>query len=394
MLMDEQSLPDTLMLFEGAPCGLVVTKEDGTILRVNQTFSDWLGFTPQALCSRRFQDLLTMGGRIFHQTHWAPLMQMQGSVAEVKLEMRHRDNRTITLLLNGVRREHGNSAYYELALFGITDRDKYERELVNARKLAEALLKEKTAAETALQKTQAELSLAYETAQRRADFAEQMVAIVSHDLKNPLTAIMMASDMLVRSSRTATTKEAQLLGHISQSAERAQRMIADLLDFTLARVGRGIGISPAVLDLHTVTGLCVDELRVAFPNATLTHQALGNGRVCLDADRLHQVIGNLVANSVAYGDPKKPITVTSRLDEDSALVSVHNHGPVVPHALQAVLFEPMTRGTEGDSNVRSVGLGLFIVREIARAHGGRVSVSSSEACGTTFNIHFPTVPAL
>lgn len=394
MSIDKLPLPDTLMLFEGAPCGLVVTTEDGMILRVNQTFSHWLGFTAQELCSQRFQDLLTMDGRIFHQTHWAPLMQMQGSVAEVKLDMQHRDNRTVTLLLNGVRREHGNGAFHELALFGITDRDKYERELVSARKLAEALLKEKTATEAALQKTQTELSQAYETARRRAEFAEQMVAIVSHDLKNPLTAIMMASDLLGRSSCTATAKETQLLGHISQSAERAHRMIDDLLDFTLAKVGHGIGISPAGLDLHTVTGLCIDELRVAFPKATLIHQALGNGRVCLDGDRLHQVIGNLVANSVAYGDLKKPITVTSRLDEDSTLVSVHNHGPVIPHALQAVLFEPMTRGTEVDSNVRSVGLGLFIVREIARAHGGRVSVSSSETCGTTFNIHFPTVPAI
>jgi sigma-B regulation protein RsbU (phosphoserine phosphatase) len=387
MSTDEPPLPDPQTLFEGAPCGLVVTKEDGTILRSNQTFSNWIGFDAQALIGRRFQDLLTMGGRIFHQTHWAPLMQMQGSVAEVKLDLVHQDKRIVTMLLNGVRREHASGAFYELALFGTTDRDKYERELLNARKLAEELLSKKTAADAALLEAQTQLNLAYEKAKRRASFAEQMVAIVSHDLKTPLTAIKMASDILARGQRTA--KETKMLGHISQSAERAQRMIADLLDFALARVGRGLGISPTSLDLHSFVSQSVDELRVAFPEAKLFHQSIGTGSAHLDADRVQQIIGNLVANSVAYGDLQQPITITSRLMDDQAVVSVQNHGPVIPESLMAILFEPMTRGTETDSNVRSVGLGLFIVREIAKAHGGDVSVSSSLEGGTVFSVYFP-----
>lgn len=179
MSTDEPPLPDPQTLFECAPCGLVVTKEDGTILRANQTFCHWIGFDSQALVGRRFQDLLTMGGRIFHQTHWAPLMQMQGSVAEVKLDLVHHDKHTVTMLLNGVRREHANGAFNELALFGTIDRDKYERELLNARKLAEGLLSEKMAADAALLDAQTQLNRAYEKAKRRASFAEQMVAIAA-----------------------------------------------------------------------------------------------------------------------------------------------------------------------------------------------------------------------
>ncbi|MDF3198511.1 PAS domain-containing sensor histidine kinase [Pseudomonas sp. 1912-s] len=387
MPADDLSLPDAQRLFDGAPCALVVTREDGTIEQANQCFSDWTGFSAGELKGRRFQDLLTMGGRIFHQTHLAPLMKMQGSIAEVKLDLLHRDRHTVTVLLNGVRHEQAGTVYNELALFGTTDRDKYERELLNARKLAEALLLEKTAAEMALQQAQAELNNAYEIAQRRALFAEQMVAIVSHDLKNPLTAIKMASEILARGERSP--KERQLLGHIGLSSDRAQRMIADLLDFTLARVGQGIGISPVVIDLHTVTRDSLDELRVAFPQATLNHQATGSANAFLDADRVQQIIGNLVANSVAYGDLQHPITVTSHQDEQESRLSVHNQGAVIPKALIAVLFEPMTRGADQDSEVRSVGLGLFIVREIAQAHGGDVSVSSSLGQGTTFSVHFP-----
>ena len=387
MPADIPFLLDPQALFDGAPCGLVVTREDGTIVRSNQTFSHWIGCDAPDLVGRRFQDLLTMGGRIFHQTHWAPLMQMQGSVAEVKLDLLHRDKRIITMLLNGVRREHESGAFYELALFGTTDRDKYERELLNARRTAEALLREKTAAETALQQAQTALNDAYEKSQRRASFAEQMVAIVSHDLKNPLTAIRMASDILAQSERSA--KESKMLEHISRSTDRAERMIGDLLDFALARIGRGIAVNPDWLDLHRFISQSTDELRVAFPQATLLHTSNGSGRAYLDADRVQQVIGNLVANSVAYGDLAHPITIVSEWGDDQSVISVHNHGPAIADALVAALFEPMTRGTETDSDVRSVGLGLFIVREIARSHGGEVAVSSTAEEGTRFSVHLP-----
>ncbi|PMX22249.1 MULTISPECIES: PAS domain-containing sensor histidine kinase [unclassified Pseudomonas] len=389
MATDQPLLPDNQMLFDEAPCGLVVTKEDGTILRSNQTFSHSIGLDAQALIGRRFQDLLTMGGRIFHQTHWSPLMQMQGSVAEVKLDLVHHDKHIVTMLLNGVRREHASGAFYELALFGTKDRDKYERELLNARKVAEDLLREKTAAESALRQAQAELKSAYEEAQLRASFAEQMVAIVSHDLKNPLTAIKMASGILAREERT--TRESKMLGHISQSVNRAERMIADLLDLALARVGQGITLSPSTVDLHAFVGASVDELRMTFPEATLVHQTVGTGNAWLDADRVQQIIGNLVANSVAYGDLQQPITITSRVEQDHAVVSVKNQGPVIPDSLMGVLFEPMIRGGNTGTDSRSVGLGLFIVREIVRAHNGVVSVNSTPESGTTFTAKFPMV---
>ncbi|AZF05911.1 PAS domain-containing sensor histidine kinase [Pseudomonas sp. R5-89-07] len=373
-------------LFDSAACALAVTREDGTIVHANQRLSDWLGLSAAQLHGQRFQDLLTMGGRIFYQTHLAPMLRMHGSVTEVKLDIRHRDGHKVTVLLNASQRQQADGAVYDLALFGTTDRDKYERELLNARKLAEALLQEKTATEQALHQAQAELNEAYAIAQQRALFAEQMVAIVSHDLKNPLTAIRMASDFLRRGERTP--KEHQLLGHIGQSSERAQRMIADLLDFTQARVGQGITIRAQPLDLHKVILRAVDELRVAFPKATLVHLADGHGDACLDADRVQQIIGNLVANSVAYGDLQQPITIASRLGTEGSEVSVHNYGAAIPKALLAGLFEPMTRGTHQGSDVRSVGLGLYIVRELARVHGGDVAVNSCATHGTTFSVKF------
>ncbi|MFU2330207.1 ATP-binding protein [Pseudomonas sp. NFX98] len=388
MASEMPATPDAESLFDGAPCGLVVTQEDGTILKANLTFSNWVGISQPDLGGRRFQDLLTMGGRIFHQTHWAPLMRMQGSVAEVKLDLVHQDKHIVPMLLNGVRREHATGAFYELALFCTTDRDKYERELLKARQDAEDLLSKKLAADAALLAAQDKLKEAHEKAQRRALFAEQMVAIVSHDLKNPLTAIKMASEILARTEQR--TKETNLLGHINNSADRAHRMIVELLDFALVRVGRGITVSFAMDDLHRVAAKSVAELQVAFPQARLIHTTIGSGIIKMDADRVQQIIGNLVANSVAYGDLQQSITIISRIENETASISVHNAGPVISGALKAALFEPMTRGTSHDTDLRSVGLGLFIVREIAKAHGGDVSVDSTFEDGTTFTARFPT----
>ncbi|PYB86056.1 PAS domain-containing sensor histidine kinase [Pseudomonas koreensis] len=385
-------IPNPQSLFDDAPCGLVVTREDGNILRANKTFCTWIGWESADLEGRRFQDLLTMGGRIFHQTHWSPLIQMQGSVSEVKLDLVRRDKTLITMLLNGVRQQHESGVVHQLALFCTTDRDKYERELLKARQLAEGLLANKVAAETALSHTQMELKKAYEKAQRRALFAEQMVAIVSHDLKNPLTAIKMAAEILGR--KMPDGKEKLMLSHISSSTDRAHRMITDLLDLASARVGRGISISRSAVDLHSVVAQSVAELRVAFPEVDIKHLSVGQGDTELDADRIQQIVGNLVANSAAYGAPQKPITVISNLDANRASISVHNFGPAIPESARPRLFEPMTRGTEQDGQNRSVGLGLFIVREIALAHGGDTSVQSTTDEGTTFTVDFPRISSL
>src|SRR3954453_19698910 len=123
-----------------APCALLRTDASGTILRVNTTFCGWLGYEREELVGRRLQDLLTIGGRIFHQTHLAPLMQMQGSVSEVKLEIVRRDGTQLPMVLNARRHEMPHGLRTELALFVARDRDTYERELVLSRKRLEQLV--------------------------------------------------------------------------------------------------------------------------------------------------------------------------------------------------------------------------------------------------------------
>jgi sigma-B regulation protein RsbU (phosphoserine phosphatase) len=362
------------LAWDNAACGLVQTDGNGWFLRANSTFCRWVGYASEELIGKRkLQDLLTVGGRIFHQTHWAPLLQIQGSVSEVKLEVVCHDARTIPMVLNAVRTTSPAGVLHDIAAFVARDRDKYERELIQSRKKLEDMV--------------AQTKRLHEEAKDRATFAEQMVGIVSHDLRNPLSAIQMATALLTRESLSRV--QSQAAERIGRSTRRATRMISDLLDFTAARIGTGLKVRVVPFDLHATVTEAVEELMLAFSGRALRHSHIGTGECCGDADRLSQLIGNLVANAMAYGDKEGTVTVQSSIQPTSYSVSVHNDGPAIPDSVQSKLFEPMVRGvTEGESR-RSVGLGLFIVRQIAEAHRGIVSVASTDITGTTFEATIP-----
>ncbi|MGQ3178377.1 MAG: sensor histidine kinase, partial [Blastomonas fulva] len=171
--------------------------------------------------------------------------------------------------------------------------------------------------------------------------------------------------------------------------ERAQRLIEELLDFTQARVGQGLTVNRRAVDLHEVVDGALSELRLAYPGRTIEFASEGDSACVADADRLAQLIGNLVSNAAAYGQVDTPVFVRSSVAGATAEIVVRNLGAPISEAVLADMFEPMVRGETGSNTVRSVGLGLFIVREIARAHGGDMSVTSTVADGTSFGLRFP-----
>jgi sigma-B regulation protein RsbU (phosphoserine phosphatase) len=272
-----------------------------------------------------------------------------------------------------MRVDHGVKVH-EIAAYVARDRDKYERELVHSRKRLEDLVAQAT-------KLEAE-------AKDRAVFAEQMMGIVSHDLRNPLSSIQMGTALLGRGELALSQQRA--LARVSRSVERATRLISDLLDFTQARLGQGLAVAKEELDLHGSVAETIEELTLIHPGRTLIHESIGTGTCVADADRLAQLIGNLVSNAMAYGTADKPVTVVSTIEPSRFSLSVHNHGAPIPADVETTLFQPMTRGSRVGTGGRSIGLGLYIVSEIARAHGGRAVVQSG-AEGTTFSVICPFV---
>lgn len=225
-------------------------------------------------------------------------------------------------------------------------------------------------------------------AEDRALLAEQMVGIVSHDLRNPLSAILMGTTLMGRGEALPVPKE-RVLRKVQSAARRAQRLIEDLLDFTQAGVGNGLALKRDEVDLDEMMTAIVDELRLSIPDVVLDHPDHPLGSACLDADRIHQLLGNLVANAAMYGAPGQPVRLQYGRTPGELTLSVCNAGEAIPADTLAAMFEPMIRGQGHQGDQRGVGLGLYIVRAIAEGHGGTVDVTSSTEDGTCFSVHIP-----
>lgn len=381
---DNNSLPTADSLFDDAVCGLLFTAKDGAIKRVNLTFCRWTGYSREELLDRQIQTLMSVEARTFHRQHWLPLMRIQGSITDVKFDFTSRDGHLISLLLNAIKCEHSTDIFYEMVPFKPQDHPRYERKMVYARMLAEHLLAKNR--RTQLEDFNEEQQNS-PTAKDRVLSAEELLGIVSHDLRNPLAAIKMATNLLQR--HESSERQLQILGHIVHAINRAERLVGDLLDFTLTQEGRRIAISEGPIDLHQLVTECLDELRMAFPGCKLNHERIGHGELMGDSDRIYQMVGNLVTNAITYGDAEGIVTVSSRFEHQKAVLAVHNVGTPLSPELVEDLFDPMVRGTHENTGLRSVGLGLFIVREVVKAHQGEVEVTSSIEGGTTFTATFP-----
>jgi len=223
---------------------------------------------------------------------------------------------------------------------------------------------------------------------RHADFERQLLGIVSHDLRNPLSAITLTAASLERQLEDARHQRG--IQRILLSAERAIQMIRDLLDFTRARQGSGIAIHRQAADLHELARAVVDETQASRPGRSIELAQSGSGAGEWDPARLEQVISNLLVNALQYSPPETPVRVATHGEEGLVRLEVHNTGKPIPEDLLPRIFEPLERGTEpADQSGRNIGLGLYIVRHIVGAHAGSVDVHSTAAEGTTFTVQLP-----
>jgi phosphoserine phosphatase RsbU/P len=227
-------------------------------------------------------------------------------------------------------------------------------------------------------------------AERRAELEQQLIGIVSHDLRNPLNVILLATAAAL-TNEELDPGVARLLLRIKSAGDRAERMIRDLLDFTQARLGAGIHVDRGRTDLRQVVAQVVEEAETTRPGRRIEveHAGVGGSEGEWDPDRLAQVVSNLVVNALRHGDSDAAVTVRTRGAPDVVVLEVHNRGEPIASELQARLFQPLQRGTTADRASRSVGLGLYIVDQIVKSHGGAIEVESSREEGTTFRVSLP-----
>jgi PAS domain S-box-containing protein len=367
----EESTED---LYENAPCGYLSALPGGTIVKVNQTFLTWTGYRREDLVGRkRFHELLTAGGRIFHETHYAPLLRMQGTVREIALDMVCADGRRLPVLINSVLRKDGtgNPLLVRTTVFNATDRKEYERELLRERQRAEQATKAKS------------------------DF----LAMISHEIRTPLNAINGVAHLFQRMELSPTQQK--LVRILSSSSENLLHLVNQILDFGKIEAGK-TSLEERPVDLRQLVQEIADSFQHKAQEKGLALRIRVDERVPRgvvgDPLKLGQVLANLVGNALKFtSEGSVTVALEVRAVEREAVsidFRVSDTGIGIAPDRLPFLFEDFTQA-DYDIGLQygGTGLGLSISRKLVEMHGSRIRVESEPGRGTTFSfeLRFKTV---
>lgn len=224
-------------------------------------------------------------------------------------------------------------------------------------------------------------------ARQTAELREQFIALLGHDLRNPLASIISGTQLLLRrSSEPAITGIAE---QMLTATHRASRLVDDVLDFARGRLGNGIPLNIRECNnLHETLAHIVSEMQSSYPERRLQCQIENLAPIRCDSDRLAQLLSNLLANALTHGAADGAVRICARIEAGSFVLTVNNPGEPIPPERLAHLFQPYWR--EPTSTQSGLGLGLYIANEIALSHGGQMQATSTAEAGTTFIFSMPT----
>jgi sigma-B regulation protein RsbU (phosphoserine phosphatase) len=365
--MNGPRIDDFEDMFENAPCAYVTLLPNGRIERVNKTLLVWLGRTREEISGKRFSDFLNMAGRIYFETHVAPLLRMQGHFDEFAIDMITEAGERLPMIANALegRDAAGKPQFIRMALIKATDRRRYEHELLTARNIATTNL---------------------ESERETSELREQFIAVLGHDLRNPLAAVSAAARLLGRDAKS--DREHRIIAMLETTVRRMAGLIDNVLDFARGRLGGGISLDRNGSEpLEPVLQQVVDELRLASPDRLIEAEYAIDVPVNCDQSRIGQLLSNLVGNAISHGASNMPVRVLAETAAGAFTLSVANAGDPIPEAARQRLFEPFFRG-EVRASRQGLGLGLHIAAQIAEAHGGTLEVSS-DAKETRFTFAMP-----
>lgn len=216
------------------------------------------------------------------------------------------------------------------------------------------------------------------------------LAILGHDLRAPLQAVSMSTEMLAR--KVPLDGDAQaFVSRIKTGTRHMGAMVSDLLEFVRSRLGNGLPIDPAPMDLASAAKAAMDEACAGQPDCTPLLSFEGDSHGIWDRGRIEQMLQNLIGNALQHGSNRRTVTVTITGGAEQVLLTVHNYGTPIPKEALGTLFDPLVRSADEELGSTSLGLGLFIVKEVVTAHQGSIEVSSNESDGTTFTVTLPRV---
>lgn len=229
-----------------------------------------------------------------------------------------------------------------------------------------------------------------------AEFRERLIGIVGHDLRSPLSAILMGAGLLLQRG-DLRAEDARVVERIVSSGHRMMRLIRDVLDFTRARLGNGLSIEPKPADMRIICRFVAEEQSLASSTPVLWN-AEGDVAGTWDSDRIVEALSNIVGNAIQHANAGTAVKLEARDEDEGIVVAITNEGPPIPPSILPYIFEPFRRAEASDqmppaTQSGHLGLGLYIASQIVRSHGGWIDAESSHG-RTTFSIRLPRRPGL
>lgn len=359
----------TDQLLDDAPCGYLQIKSDGTIIRMNNTLRKWLGFElEEALESISIEDLFSMGGKIYCQTHMLPLLQMQGEISEINFTMAGRNAITFPVLINAKRdaKAPGKEHTFSVFVVDITQRKMYEGELLKERKNAE------DAAER-LKQVNSEL--------------EQFAYTASHDLQSPLRTISGMIYLLEKKKIIEPGSEGEkLFSLIKNNSNQMRMMVRDLLEYSKVDHDRS-DLSP--VSILEVFGQTIELLKDDVEKNEAEFKISEMPVILGSKSQLIRLFKNLFENSIKYRSEATPvIVVTQHTTSDYYHIQVSDNGIGFDKEHATKIFSFMKR-LHSNENIPGTGIGLTVCKRIMRNHGGSISAESKKGEGAVFKLQFP-----
>jgi len=352
-----------------APCGFAAFSDDGTVVEINQTLADMLGYRRVEVAGWHIDKILPPGGRIFYHTYLFPLLKVKSEVEEIYIALRAKDGTDIPVLLNAVRREIDGVFLSECVCLRMLQRHAYEDQLLQARRLAE------------------------ESNAAKAKFLSMM----SHDLRTPLTTIYGNAQLLLEEVTDAQLADA--VRDIRHACELQMAMIGDILEFARLDSGR-VQVSPRAVSIGDIVSRAEALIRVQAGEADIGLVSNGCDGVAAIADpnRLQQILLNLLTNAIKFTPPGGMIEIDCGSDGERTRIRVRDNGIGIEADQLQRIFSPFVQldaaPVSSSITARGVGLGLAISRDLARAMGGDVTAESTAGTGSVFTIELPAAAAI
>jgi PAS domain S-box-containing protein len=349
-------------LLDNAPCGFVSFRDDGGIVHVNATLLERLGYEREELCDRHVETVLAMGSRIFYQTHFFPLLKLQGRAREVFMLLRGKNGDDVGMLCNAVRRQRDGVGVTDCVLMEVIERRKFEEALLQARHAAE------------------------DANHAKSNF----LAVMSHELRTPLNAIGGYVQLLTMGIHgPVTPQQEEALGRVERSQRHLLRLINDVLNLARIEAGRVEYVvrKVALSDIVTTT-LPMVEPQIASKELNLQTAVPAVLSANADREKVQQILLNLLTNAVKFTPNGGTLRIEAgHVDASKVYLSVSDTGVGIPPSMIDKVFEPfMQVDTNQTARSEGTGLGLAISRDLARGMGGDLTARSQQGVGSVFTL--------